>query len=90
MNKKELIACVAIKTGKSLKEAEVALNGVLDSIVETVLKGDPIILLGFGSFTIKESPARKGFNPSAKTPIQIPAKRIVRFKPGAKLALKKE
>lgn len=90
MNKKELIACVAKKTGKSLAEAEVALNGVLDSVVEVVLKGEPITLIGFGSFVIKESKARKGYNPSTKAPIQIPAKRYVRFKPGSKLTLKKK
>ena len=88
MNKKELVACVAKKTGKSLKESEVVLDGVLDSIVDTILKGEAINLLGFGSFVIKEFAPRVGYNPSTKTSMQIPAKRVVKFKAGAKLVLR--
>lgn len=90
MNKKELVACVAAKTGKSLKEIEIALDGIVDSIIETVQKGEAVSLLGFGSFVIKDSKARMGYNPSAKAPIAIPAKRVVRFKAGARLVLRKK
>ena len=89
MNKKELIAYVAKKTGKSFKDTEITLNGVLESIVEVTLREEPINLLGFGSFSIKKAPERMGYNPSAKKPMQIPAKRLVKFKPGAKLILEK-
>lgn len=85
MNKKELIALVAKKTGKSLAETKISLDGVLDSITETVLKGESVTLIGFGSFVIRESKARNGVNPSTNTPMLIPAKRIVKFKPGTKL-----
>ena len=90
MNKKELVACVAAKTGKSLKEIEIALDGVVDSIIETVQKGEAVSLLGFGSFVVKDSKARMGYNPSTKAPIAIPAKRVVRFKAGARLVLRKK
>lgn len=90
MNKKELVACVAAKTGKSLKEIEIALDGIVDSIIETVQKGEAVSLLGFGSFVIKDSKARMGYNPSTKAPISIPAKRVVRFKAGARLVLRKK
>lgn len=85
MNKKDLIACVAEKTGKSLAETKVTLDGVLDSIIETVLKGESVVLIGFGSFVIRESKARNGINPFTKTLMKIPAKRVVKFKPGTKL-----
>lgn len=90
MNKKELIASVAKKTKMSLNASEIALNGVLDSITETIQNGETVILVGFGTFVIKEHVARTGYNPATKAPMQIPAKKMVRFKAGSKLELKNE
>ena len=88
MNKKELVASIAQKTNMSLNASEIALNGVLDSIIETIQKGEVVTLVGFGTFTIKEHMARTGYNPATKAPMQIPAKKMVRFKAGNKLELK--
>ncbi|WP_333698465.1 HU family DNA-binding protein [Bacteroides congonensis] len=90
MNKKELVAAVAQKKGISLKEAEVALDGVLESITEALHREESVTLIGFGSFSVKKRAARTGYNPSVKEKVLIPAKRVVRFKAGAKLEIDKK
>ncbi len=87
MNKTELIAAVAEKTGMTKKDAEKALLAVVDSITETLVKGDKVTLVGFGSFETKTREARIGRNPKTKEAIEIPATCVPVFKAGA--ALKK-
>ena len=85
MNKTELIAEVAKKTGLSKKDAEKAVNATVDAIAGTLTAGDKVQLVGFGSFETKQREARMGRNPKTKEPIQIPASKVPVFKAGKAL-----
>ena len=85
MNKAELVAAVAEKTGLSKKDSEKAVNAVFEAITESLVKGDKVQLVGFGSFEIKERAARVGRNPRTKEEIEIPASRVPAFKAGKAL-----
>ena len=85
MNKTELIGCVAEKSGLAKKDAEKAVNAVLDAVVETLKAGEKVQLVGFGSFETKQREARMGRNPKTKEPIQIPASKVPVFKAGKAL-----
>ena len=87
MNKSELIKEVAFKGKLSLREAGDALDAIIDTITETMQKGENITLVGFGSFIIQERKERNGHNPSTGGPMVIPAKRQVKFRPGSKMRL---
>lgn len=82
MNKTELIAAVANKTGASKKDAEKAVSAVLDTIVEELKQGNKVQLVGFGTFEARERAARKGINPLTKQEIDIPATTVPGFKAG--------
>ena len=85
MNKTELIAEIACKTGLSKKDAEKALAATVETITETLVKGDKVQLVGFGSFETKKREARMGRNPKTKEAIEIPASKVPVFKPGKAL-----
>ena len=85
MNKAELIAVVAEKTAVSRKDVDKVLNGVLDTIMETLKKGEKVSLVGFGSFEAKVRPARMGHNPLTKAEIEIAASKAATFKAGKAL-----
>jgi len=85
MNKTELIAEVAKKTGMSKKDSERAVSAALDTITETLAAGDKVQLVGFGSFETKSREARMGRNPKTKETIQIPASTVPVFKAGKAL-----
>ena len=70
MNKSELTAALAAKTGLAKKDAEKALNAVVDVITETLSAGDKVQIVGFGSFEVKERPARTARNPRTGEEIQ--------------------
>ena len=80
MNKTELIAAVAEKTGMTKKDAERAVAATFESISATLAKGDRVQLSGFGIFEVKERSARVGRNPHTKETIEIPATRVPAFK----------
>ena len=82
MNKAELIATVAEKTGLSKKDSEKAVNAAFDTITEALAAGDKVQLVGFGAFEVKERGARIGRNPKTKEEIEIPATRVPVFKAG--------
>ena len=82
MNKTELIAEIACKAGISKKDAEKALAATVETITDSVVKGDKVQLVGFGSFDLKCRPARVGRNPKTKEAIEIPASRVPVFKAG--------
>jgi DNA-binding protein HU-beta len=86
MNKTELINAIAAEAGLSKVDAKKALDVTLNSIAGALKEGDKIALLGFGTFSIAERPARTGINPATKAVIEIPAKKVVKFKAGAELA----
>jgi len=85
MNKAELVAAVAQKTGMSKKDSEKAVNAAFDAITEALVAGDKVQLVGFGAFEIKEREARIGRNPRTKEEIAIPATRVASFKVGKAL-----
>ena len=85
MNKTELVAAVAEKTGLSKKDSEKAVNAAFDSITEALAAGEKVQLVGFGAFEIKERNARVGRNPKTKETIEIPASRVASFKVGKAL-----
>lgn len=86
MNKSELIDSMAEKAGLTKVQAKNALDAFMCTTSEALKNGDKLSLIGFGTFEVKNRPARKGHNPKTKKAINIPAKNVVRFKVGAKLA----
>ena len=80
MNKTELAAAVAEKTGLSKKDAERVVAATLETITQTLQKGEKVQLSGFGIFEVKDRDARVGRNPHTKEAIQIPATRLPTFK----------
>lgn len=85
MNKSELIAEVANKAELSKKEADAAVNAVIDVITETLVKGDKVQLVGFGTFEVRERSARVGRDPRTNKEINIPASKAPAFKAGKAL-----
>lgn len=85
MNKKELIKAAAAKSGQPQIQTAQVLSAILETISETLLKEDSVMLHSFGTFTVKERAARKGINPMTKKPLDIPAKKVIRFKAYQKL-----
>ena len=85
MNKTELIAAVAEKSELSKKDAEKAVNAVIETIVEAMKADEKVSLVGFGSFETKTRPARKGHNPSTGEEIEIEASKAASFKAGKAL-----
>jgi len=82
MNKSDLVAVVAEKLGATKRDAEASLNAVVEAITESLVKGEKIQLVGFGSFEVRKRAARKGRNPQTKEEIKIPASKAPVFKAG--------
>ena len=85
MNKAELVAAVAAKTGDTKKAAEASVDAIVAVVKETLVKGDKVQLVGFGSFEVRKRAARKGRNPQTKEEIKIPASKAPVFKAGKQL-----
>ena len=86
MNKTELIDKIAAGAGISKADAKKALDATTNALTEALVAGDKIQLVGFGTFSVSERPAREGINPATKEKIQIAAKKVAKFKAGAELA----
>ena len=82
MNKTELIAAVAEKSGLSKKDADNAVNAMLDAIVETLTKEENVQIVGFGTFEVRNRSERQGRDPRTNNPITIPASKSPAFKAG--------
>ena len=80
MNKKELTNAIAERTGLSKFESRKVLNAVIEIITEEMVRNGRLLLIGFGTFSVKQKAARKGMNPSTFATIDIPAKKIDSFK----------
>ncbi|MBD5278108.1 MAG: HU family DNA-binding protein [Bacteroides sp.] len=85
MNKTDLVNEIAAKAGLSKVDSKAALDAVLESISQALANDDKVQLLGFGTFAVTEKPAREGINPRTKEKIQIPARKVVKFKPADNL-----
>lgn len=86
MNKTELIEKIATGSGLPKADAKKALDATVAAIKDALVAGDKISLVGFGTFSVNERPAREGINPATKEKIQIAAKKVIKFKPGAELS----
>ena len=85
MNKTQLIDAIASEAGLTKVQARQALEAVLTITMQTLGRGEEVTIVGFGSFKVAERKARLGMNPQTKQKIEIPAARVVRFKPGSEL-----
>jgi DNA-binding protein HU-beta len=86
MNKSELIDAIAKESKLTKVDAGKALDATVTAITKSLKKGEGVILVGFGSFTVAKRAARNGRNPQTGKPIKIAAKKVAKFKAGANLA----
>lgn len=82
MNKQELIQAVADKSGLTQKDVKTALDATLAVVSDTLAQGDEVVLVGFGTFSVREQKARTARNPKTGEKIQVPAKKVPTFKAG--------
>ena len=85
MNKAELVETIASRTGTTKASVEATLDAFMESVTNSLTKGDPVALVGFGTFSVAKRAARKGRNPATGAEIKIPAARVAKFAAGAKL-----
>lgn len=85
MNKTELIDRIAESADISKASAGRALDAAIEAITDSLKQADPVALVGFGTFTVRERAARTGRNPQTGQPIQISAAKVPAFKPGKAL-----
>ena len=85
MNKSELIEKIAAGADLSKADAKKALEAAVTAIKDALVAGDKVSLVGFGTFSVSERPAREGINPATKEKIKIAAKKVAKFKAGAEL-----
>ena len=85
MNKAELVAKMAEKSGMTKKDTEVALNSFMASVEEALVAGEKVQLVGFGTFETRERAAREGRNPQSGEVMKIAASKAPKFKAGKAL-----
>ncbi len=86
MNKTELVNAIAENAKITKVDAKAALDAAIAAVTDALAAGDKIALVGFGTFSVSEKSARTGINPRTKETIEIPARKVVKFKAGAELA----
>ena len=86
MNKTELVEKIAAGAGITKVDAKKALDAAVAAVKDALIAGDKVALVGFGTFSVNERPAREGINPATKEKITIAAKKVAKFKAGAELA----
>jgi DNA-binding protein HU-beta len=86
MNKTDLVNEIAKQTGLTKVKSGEALDALVSAISESLKKGDKVTLVGFGTFTTSKRGARKGRNPKTGAVINIPSKRVAKFKAGSELS----
>ncbi len=85
MNKKELVDYISNSAGITKSNADTALKGILEVITNSLINKESIAVVGFGTFSASDRAARVGRNPQTGKAIDIPAKTVVKFKPGKAL-----
>lgn len=85
MNKSELIEKIAAAADLPKASAGRALDAMLETVTETLKQGESVVLVGFGSFIVKDRAARTGRNPQTNEAIEIPAAKVPGFKAGKAL-----
>ena len=86
MNKNELVSAVADKCGLSKSDVSRTVDATLEAITDALKRNDDVRLVGFGSYTVSHRSASEGRNPRTGEPIQIPARKQVKFKVGKQLS----
>lgn len=86
MDKPQVIQQVAERTGLSRAQASKAVDAMLDTISESLAKGEQVRFIGFGSFQVRSRAAREGRNPRTGDKLQIPSQKVPAFSAGAKLS----
>ncbi len=81
MTKNELIDAIASQSGLTKADSQKALNAVMESIAGELKRGGNVQLVGFGTFSVDERAAREGRNPATGEKMQIPAKKVAKWKP---------
>lgn len=85
MNKAELVTEVSERANVTKKDAERAVNAVVESIEAALTQGDKVSLVGFGTFEVRERAARVGRNPRTGATLEISSSRVPAFKAGKAL-----
>jgi len=85
MNKGDLVENLVNSCDMNKTAAEKAVNAMLASVAEALVNGDKLTLVGFGTFSVSERPARTGRHPQTGAAMEIPAKKVVKFKAGKQL-----
>lgn len=86
MNKADLISAMAENAGITKAKAKKALDAFIETTTASLKEGQRVSLIGFGTFSVSKRSARTGRNPKTQQTMQIAAKKVVKFKPGAELA----
>ena len=86
MNKTHLVEKIAAGANITKVDAKKALDAAVAAVKDALIAGDKVALVGFGTFSVNERPAREGINPATKEKITIAAKKVAKFKAGAELA----
>lgn len=85
MNKADLVSAIAESANISKASAAQALDGMIEAVTNSLQKGEPVALIGFGTFSVKSRAERNGRNPKTGDPIKIAAAKVPNFKPGKML-----
>jgi len=80
MNKQALVELVHEKIGGTKVQAEEVVNGMFDAIVSTLSKGEEVSIAGLGIFSVKDRAARVARNPKTGEPVQVPARKVPKFR----------
>lgn len=85
MTKAELVSSIAKGAGINKRQAEAALREAINSISESLKRGERVAIPGLGIFTVRQRAERKGRNPQTGAELVIPAKKVISFKPAKEL-----
>ncbi|SHK18825.1 HU family DNA-binding protein [Thermocrinis minervae] len=85
MTKAELVSAIAKQAGITKKQADAALKAAVSAVSAALKKGERVAIPGFGIFTVRQRAARKGRNPRTGKVIEIPARKVVVFRPAKDL-----
>jgi len=85
MTKADIVAKMAESADISKVAAEKALNGFIETLTDELSSGGRVTLVGFGTFSVSDRAAREVMNPQTKQKMKVPATKVAKFKPGAKL-----
>ena len=86
MNKTELIDAITARSNTTKVQTSTMLDGLVDVVQKLLVSGDQVQLVGYGTFSVTECAGREGRNPATGKTMTIPAKKVVKFKPGKTLA----